>query len=57
MELLQSFLFYTIKAQWDNMMTIDELAEKYEFHLDYVKSIIERTEGLVIKGNVAYVLK
>ncbi|TWN98502.1 hypothetical protein KY998_10820 [Bacillus paralicheniformis] len=39
------------------MMTIDELAEKYELHPDYVKSIIERTEGLAIKGNVAYVQK
>ncbi|ARC76573.1 hypothetical protein MHH84_03260 [Bacillus sp. FSL K6-1109] len=57
MELLQSSLLHTIKAQRDNMMTIDELAEKYELHPDYVKSIIERTEGLAIKGNVAYVPK
>ncbi|MBU8583583.1 hypothetical protein KM911_17945 [Bacillus paralicheniformis] len=57
MTLLQSSLLHTIKAQRDNMMTIDELAEKYELHPDYVKSIIERTEGLAIKGNVAYVPK
>ncbi|AKQ71749.1 MULTISPECIES: hypothetical protein [Bacillus] len=57
MELLQSTILHTIKAQRDNMMTIDELAEKYELHPDYVKSIIERTEGLAIKGNVVYVPK
>ncbi|WP_144531413.1 hypothetical protein [Bacillus paralicheniformis] len=57
MTLLQSSLLHTIKAQRDSMMTIDELAEKYELHPDYVKSIIERTEGLAIKGNVAYVPK
>ncbi|TWJ83444.1 hypothetical protein CHCC15325_4376 [Bacillus licheniformis] len=39
------------------MMTIKELAEKYELHPDYVKSIIERTEGLAIKGNVVYAPK
>ena len=57
MTLLQSTFLHTIKAQRDNMMTIEELAEKYELHPDYVKSIIERTEGLAIKGNVAYVPK
>jgi len=57
MTLLQSSLLHTIKAQRDNMMTIEELAEKYELHSDYVKSIIERTDGLAIKGNVAYVPK
>ncbi|QII47802.1 hypothetical protein G3M81_03165 [Bacillus paralicheniformis] len=57
MTLLQSSLLHTIKAQRDNMMTIEELAEKYELHPDYVKSIIERTDGLAIKGNVAYVPK
>ncbi|OJT67582.1 hypothetical protein BFP46_17565 [Bacillus licheniformis] len=57
MTLLQSSLLHTIKAQRDNMMTIDELAEKYELHPNYVKSIIERTEGLAIKGNVAYAQK
>ena len=57
MELLQSSLLHTIKAQRDNMMTIDELAEKYELHPDYVKSVIERTDGLAIKGNVAYAPK
>ncbi|MEC1037616.1 hypothetical protein [Bacillus licheniformis] len=57
MTLLQSSLLHTIKAQRDNMMTIEELANKYALHPDYVKSIIERTEGLAIKGNVAYVPK
>jgi len=57
MTLLQSSLLHTIKAQRDNMMTIEELAEKYELHPDYVKSIIECTDGLAIKGNVAYVPK
>ncbi|MED1659578.1 MULTISPECIES: hypothetical protein [Bacillus subtilis group] len=57
MTLLQSSLLHTIKAQRDNMMTIEELAKKYELHPDYVKSIIERTDGLAIKGNVAYVPK
>ncbi|TWK40097.1 hypothetical protein CHCC20347_0555 [Bacillus paralicheniformis] len=57
MTLLQSSLLHTIKAQRNSMMTIDELAEKYELHPDYVKSIIERTEGLAITGNVAYVQK
>ncbi|TWJ42203.1 hypothetical protein [Bacillus licheniformis] len=57
MTLLQSSLLHTIKAEPDNMMTIEELAEKYELHPDYVRSIIERTEGLAIKGNVAYVPK
>ncbi|MCY9280812.1 hypothetical protein [Bacillus haynesii] len=57
MTLLQSSLLHTIKAEPDNMMTIEELAEKYELHPDYVKSIIERTDGLAIKGNVAYVPK
>ncbi|MBU8740385.1 hypothetical protein [Bacillus licheniformis] len=57
MELLQSSLLHTIKAQRDNMMTIEELAEKYELHPEYLRSIIERTEGIAIKGNVAYVPK
>ncbi|MEC0670442.1 hypothetical protein P8875_09755 [Bacillus haynesii] len=57
MELLQSSLLHTIKAQRDNMMTIEELAEKYELHPDYVKSIIERTDGLAIKGDVVYAPK
>lgn len=57
MELLQSSLLHTIKAQRDNMMTIEELAEKYELHPVYLRSIIERTEGIAIKGNVAYVPK
>jgi len=57
MTLLQSSLLHTIKAQPDNMMTIDELANKYTLHPDYVKSIIERTDELSIKGNVAYVPK
>ncbi|MCY9148818.1 hypothetical protein [Bacillus haynesii] len=55
MTLLQSSLLHTIKAQRDSIMTIEELAEKYELHPDYVRSIIERTDGLAIKGNVAYV--
>ncbi|MCY8009722.1 hypothetical protein MOJ76_15620 [Bacillus haynesii] len=38
-------------------MTIDELADKYELHPDYVRTIIERTDGLAVKGNVAYVPK
>ncbi|MCY8663679.1 hypothetical protein MOE03_14465 [Bacillus haynesii] len=54
MTLLQSSILHTIKAQRDSMMAIDELAEKYELHPDYVKSIIERTDGLAIKGNVVY---
>ncbi|WP_307892586.1 hypothetical protein [Bacillus swezeyi] len=57
MTLLQSVFLHTIKAQPDNMMTIDELAEKYELHPEYVRSIIKRTDGLAIKGNVAYVPK
>jgi len=57
MTLLQSSLLHTIKAQRDNMMTIEELAEKYELHPDYVRSIIERTDGLAIKGNVVYAPK
>ncbi|HWO96135.1 hypothetical protein PVN28_14915 [Bacillus licheniformis] len=57
MTLLQSSLLHTIKAQRDNMMTIEELAEKYELHPEYLRSIIERTEGLAIKGNVVYVPK
>lgn len=57
MTLLQSSLLHTIKAQRDNMMTIDELAEKYDLHPDYVRSILERTDGLAVKGNVAYVPK
>ncbi|MCY8548673.1 hypothetical protein MOD25_02005 [Bacillus haynesii] len=57
MTLLQSSILHTIKAQRDSMMAIEELAEKYELHPDYVKSIIERTDGLAIKGNVAYAPK
>ena len=57
MELLQSSLLHTIKAQRDNIMTIDELANIYALHPDYVKSIIERTDGLAIKGNVVYTPK
>ncbi|MCY8035615.1 hypothetical protein [Bacillus sonorensis] len=57
MTLLQSTFLHTIKAQRDNMMTINELAEKYELHPDYVKSVIERTDGLAIKGNVVYAPK
>lgn len=37
-------------------MTIDELAEKYNLNPEYVRSIIERTEGLAVK-NVAYAPK
>ena len=57
MTLLQSSLLHTIKAQRDNMMTIDELANMYALHPDYVKSIIERTDGLAIKGDVVYASK
>ncbi|MGO4966310.1 MULTISPECIES: hypothetical protein [Bacillus subtilis group] len=57
MTLLQSSLLHTIKAQRDNMMTIDELANMYALHPDYVKSIIERTDGLAIKGDVVYAPK
>ncbi len=57
MELLQSTFLHTIKAQRDNMMTIDELADKYGIPPEYVKSIVERTDGLAIKGNVVYAPK
>ncbi|WMW48413.1 hypothetical protein RFN66_05490 [Bacillus paralicheniformis] len=57
MTLLQSSLLHTIKAEPDNMMTIEELANKYALHPDYVKSIIERTDGLAIKGDVVYAPK
>ncbi|MEC3608787.1 hypothetical protein P9126_17640 [Bacillus glycinifermentans] len=57
MELLQSSLLHTIKAQRDNMMTIDELANMYALHPEHVKSLVERMDGLAIKGNVVYAPK
>ncbi|MCY9352599.1 hypothetical protein MOE82_17710 [Bacillus licheniformis] len=39
------------------MKTIDELANKYALHPNYVKSIIERMDGLAIKGNIVYAPK
>ncbi|KRT94827.1 hypothetical protein ABE068_17790 [Bacillus glycinifermentans] len=57
MTLLQSSLLHTIKAQRDNMMTIDELAEKYALHPEHVKSLVERMDVLAIKGNVVYAPK
>ncbi|KAA6447568.1 hypothetical protein [Bacillus swezeyi] len=57
MTLLQSSLLHTIKAQRDNMMTIDELADMYALHPEHVKSLVERMDGLAIKGNVVYAPK
>ncbi|MBU8789024.1 MULTISPECIES: hypothetical protein [Bacillus] len=57
MTLLQSSLLHTIKAQRNNMMTIDELANIYALHPEHVKSLVERMDGLAIKGNVVYAPK
>ncbi|TWJ95209.1 hypothetical protein CHCC20495_0719 [Bacillus licheniformis] len=39
------------------MMTIEELADKYALHPEHVKSLVERMDGLAIKGNVVYAPK